>query len=80
MRKLARVLDDTTPDIDHASGVQSRMRVRADTVLAALDPSSWEFRAGASFCRPTLGCKHVAGAETDNPYALLTVDVHHRCF
>src|SRR6266571_2083274 len=44
-----------------------RGRERADTVLAALDPSSWEFRAGASFCRPTLGCKHVAGAATDNP-------------
>jgi hypothetical protein len=27
MRKLARVLDDSTPDIDHASGVQSRIRV-----------------------------------------------------
>src|SRR6266705_6859229 len=38
-------------------------------MLAALDPSSWEFRAGASFCRPTSGCKHVAGAEIDNPYA-----------
>src|SRR5438552_9509097 len=50
-----------------------RGRVQADTMLAALDPSSWEFRAGASFCRPTLGCKHVAGAETDNPYALVHV-------
>src|SRR6201997_1260515 len=27
MRRLARVLDDPTPDIDHPSGVQSRIRV-----------------------------------------------------
>jgi manganese oxidase len=27
MRRLARVLDDPTPDIDHSSGVQSRIRV-----------------------------------------------------
>src|SRR5450755_2094862 len=49
-----------------------RGREQADKVLAALDPSSWEFRAGASFCRLTSGCKHVAGAEIDNPY----VSVH----
>ena len=30
-----------------------------------------EFREDASFCRPTLGCKHVAGIEVDNPYALM---------
>src|SRR5260370_8235276 len=46
---------------------------RADTVPAALDPSSWEFRVGASFCRPTSGCKHVVGAEIDNPYASVHV-------
>jgi hypothetical protein len=27
MRRLARVLDDSTPDVDHASGIQSRIRV-----------------------------------------------------
>src|ERR1700758_2671432 len=27
MRRLTRVLDDSTPDVDHASGVQSRIRV-----------------------------------------------------
>src|ERR1700746_4086747 len=27
MRRLARVLDDSAPDVDHASGVQSRIRV-----------------------------------------------------
>src|SRR5260370_40192352 len=32
-----------------------------------------EFRAGASFCRPTSGCKHVVGAEIDNPCALVHV-------
>src|ERR1700747_198104 len=55
------------------SGFPQRGRVRADTVLAVLDPSWWEFRAGASFCRPTWGCKHVAGAATDNPYASVRV-------
>jgi hypothetical protein len=29
--------------------------------------------SGRIICRPTLGCKHVAGAETDNPYALVHV-------
>jgi hypothetical protein len=30
-------------------------------MLAALDPSSWEFRAGSSFCRPTLRCNTSQG-------------------
>src|SRR5437660_11887258 len=68
---------ETAADETHRSFYQQwfpqRGRVQADTMLAALDPSSWEFRADASFCRPTLGCKHVAGAETDNPYALVHV-------
>src|SRR5437660_12932669 len=67
----------TVADETHRSFYQrwfpQRGRVRADTVPAALDPSSWEFRAGASSCRPTSGCKHVAGAETDNPYASVHV-------
>src|SRR6266481_8737864 len=38
----------------------------------ALPISLWEFREGASSCRPTSGCKHAAGAEIDSPY----VSVH----
>jgi hypothetical protein len=46
---------------------------QASVVLAALDRSWWEFRVGASSCRPTSGCKHAAGAEIDNPYASVHV-------
>jgi len=67
----------TAADETHRSFYQrwfpQRGQVRADIVPAALDPSSWEFQAGASFCRPTSGCKHVARAETDSPYASLHV-------
>src|ERR1700693_2772842 len=38
MRRLTRVLDDSAPDVDHASGVQSRIRVflppEASTLMA----------------------------------------------
>jgi hypothetical protein len=46
---------------------------QASVMLAALDRSLWEFREGASSCRPTSGCKHAAGAEIDNPYASVHV-------
>src|SRR5882762_4699863 len=73
----------TAADETHMSFYQrwfpQRGRERANTTLAALDPSSWEFRADASFCRPTSGCKHVAGAETDNPYACVDVDTGSTC-
>src|ERR1019366_1224754 len=38
-----------------------------------LDLSSWEFRAGASFCRLISGCRHVEEAEVDSPYASVHV-------
>src|SRR5689334_8208385 len=59
-----------------ATGCATQARFRrypeSDWRKCIMKPPS-EFRAGASFCRPTLGCKHVAGAATDNPYALVHV-------
>src|SRR5207302_1677203 len=43
-----------------------RDRVQANAMPVGLDLSSWEFRAGASFCRPISGCKHVEEAEVDS--------------
>jgi hypothetical protein len=47
------------------------------TAINAFHPacltSLWEFRADASFCRPTSGYRHVAGAKIDNPYASVHV-------
>jgi len=75
MRRLARVLDDSTPDVDHPSGVQSRIRVllppEASTFMAKVQvpaKASVDESLQAAKCLARIGMAEVIHP---SPYRLI---------